>query len=174
MIKNRNCKLNRSLDFETETNKNLFIFNKLSIKAISYTNIIKSYYVNERRLITVRHKILFIRTFLTEMQYNQSCLSELHFSLLLPVISRLAARLVSSQRIGVARILILLSNRPLNLSTVAREREELRERERQRHGELKPGLHQSQQIILKAYYTKYQGLAFLRIAYAFKYARHCT
>lgn len=68
MIKNRNCKLNRSLDFETE--KNLFIFNKLSIKAISYTNIIKSYYVNERRLITVRRKILFIRTFLTEMQYN--------------------------------------------------------------------------------------------------------
>lgn len=103
-----------------------------------------------------------------------SCLSELHFFLLLPVISRLAARLVSSWRIGVARILILLSNRPLNLSTVAREREELRERERQRHGELKPGLHQSQQIILKAYYTKYQGLAFLRIAYAFKYARHCT
>lgn len=70
MIKNRNCKLNRSLDFETETNKNLSIFNKLSIKTISYTNIIKFYYMNEKRLITVRHKILFIRTFLTEMQYN--------------------------------------------------------------------------------------------------------
>lgn len=70
MIKNRNCKLNGSLDFETETNKNLSIFNKLSIKAISYTNIMKFYYMNEKRLIMVRQKILFIRTFLIEMEYN--------------------------------------------------------------------------------------------------------
>lgn len=70
MIKNRNCKLNGSLDFETETNKNLSIFNKLSIKAISYTNIMKVYYMNEKRLITVRQKILFICTFLIEMEYN--------------------------------------------------------------------------------------------------------
>lgn len=70
MIKNRNCKLNGSLDFETEINKNLSIVNKLSIKAISYTNIIKFYYMNEKRLITVRQKILFICTFLIEMEYN--------------------------------------------------------------------------------------------------------
>lgn len=70
MIKNRNCKLNGSLDFETETNKNLSIFNKVSIKAISYTNIMKVYYMNEKRLITVRQKILFICTFLIEMEYN--------------------------------------------------------------------------------------------------------
>lgn len=61
MIKNRNCKLNRSLDFETETNKDLSIFNKLSIKAISYTNIIKFYYVNEKRLITMRYTYFFNR-----------------------------------------------------------------------------------------------------------------
>lgn len=72
MIKNRNCKLNRSSDLETETNKNLSIFNKLSITAISLnTNIIKFYYMNEKRSITVQHKILFIRTFfLTEMEHN--------------------------------------------------------------------------------------------------------
>lgn len=34
MIKNRNCKINRSLDFETETSKNLFIFNKLLIRTL--------------------------------------------------------------------------------------------------------------------------------------------
>lgn len=125
-----------------------------------------------------RYSILYI-PFFTEKEHNQLRLSQsLSFA-------HCTRSFHGWQRPGcllsAAHIVILLSARmclPLNLSIVMqgqRKREtERRRNERGRRRELKPGLHQSQRIIFKAYYTKYQGLAFLRLACAFKHARQCT